>query len=631
MDWRPPSVQAAAMGLLLCWLLLPTAHAWSLPAPASARVSSVSVPIRAAAAAPVARRLNEVSPYLDLALCPIRAEPWTCARQQSARILDSWDGELHVQWQKLKVEADRQMNATIERRGYSFSELPLKEKPSTILKKIEIGTNYMKKYLAESMDGFLGREYEYLQTSKATPDESENDQSGEDEDEDDEADAETTADSSDTAEEADQEEEDAEDAEDAEKDDDGDADDEEDADDADDDNDDDNASDNNTAEREPEGGEEEADEDEAEPESENVNAPVASVFSAQPPAELQGDDVKNTVFSEDSASTGAEFIELVDGEETAAGAVKKPGGGGKRKKDKKKNKKRRKKGQKGQHGHGQDQGHTQPATLVVVQQAPEHHEEDSGHGHGSHSVSHGHGHGGGGGGSVEHDDASVGAVSKPNKRKHKKRVKGRRKRKGQHASGGAAVEHEQSDLSLGLGLLDDLTEANDELLGGGGKRKHRNPIRYGRSNGVTRGKKKKKKKALAKVMLVGTFLKAKIELLLKILGAHLQVKFFAIALIGLLINIARFWIDVKRGSPPSKVVYVEHAHHQHHYEDHGDDWSEPGSYWKRSLQTDPSVEDVDSSTDSYQIRGQHQHQPQPQQQQPQDSHYLAYRNQHQWQ
>lgn len=73
------------------------------------------------------------------------------------------------------------------------------------------------------------------------------------------------------------------------------------------------------------------------------------------------------------------------------------------------------------------------------------------------------------------------------------------------------------------------------------------------SNIVTRGKKKKKKKALAKFVLIGSFLKAKIELLLKILGAHLQVKFFAIALIGLLINIARFWIDVKRGSPPSKV------------------------------------------------------------------------------
>ncbi|XP_033237413.1 uncharacterized protein [Drosophila pseudoobscura] len=602
MDWRqPPSVQAAMGSLLFGVLLLTTAHAWSLPAPSSASASAsapaaVSLPIRAAAA-PVPRRLNEVSPYLDLALCPIRSEPWACARQQSARILDSWDGELYAQWQKLKVEADRQMNATIERRGYSASELPLKEKPSTILKKIEIGTNYMKKYLAESMDGFLGREYEYLQTSKATPDDSENDQSGEDDDDDgddddvDEADAETAADASDTAEEADQEEDDAEDTE-TDADADAEADDEED--------DDDDAS-NNTAEREPEGGEDEAD-DETEPESEN--GPISGVISVQP-AELQGDDVKNTVFSEDSASTGAEFIELVDGEATATGAVKKPGGGGKRKKDKKTKKKRKRKGQ-----HGQSQGQTQPSTLVVVQAAPEHHEVDSGHDHG-----HGHGHGGGGG-SVDHDDAG-GSVSKPHKRKQKKRVKGRRKRKGQHSNSGSAVEHEQSDLSLGLGLLDDLTEANDELLGGGGKRKHRNPIRYGRSNGVTRGKKKKKKKALAKYVLVGSFLKAKIELLLKILGAHLQVKFFAIALIGLLINIARFWIDVKRGSPPSK----------HHYEDHGDDWSEQGSYWKRSLQTDPSIEDVDSSTDSYQIRAQQHHQ----QQQPQDSHYLAYRNQPQWQ
>lgn len=51
------------------------------------------------------------------------------------------------------MEADRQMNATIERRGYSASEFPIKEKPSTLLKKIEIGTKYMKEYLAETMDG----------------------------------------------------------------------------------------------------------------------------------------------------------------------------------------------------------------------------------------------------------------------------------------------------------------------------------------------------------------------------------------------------------------------------------------------------------------------------------------------
>lgn len=56
-----------------------------------------------------------------------------------------------------------------------------------------------------------------------------------------------------------------------------------------------------------------------------------------------------------------------------------------------------------------------------------------------------------------------------------------------------------------------------------------------------------------KLMVLGSFLKAKIELLLKLLGAHLQIKFFAVALIGLLINIARFWIDLKRGGQPQKV------------------------------------------------------------------------------
>ncbi|XP_043950814.1 uncharacterized protein LOC108035704 isoform X1 [Drosophila biarmipes] len=594
MDWQPTIIAG-----LIC-LLLPTqislATAWSLPSRHSNQL--------ALATAPVGRRLNEVSPYLDLALCPIRAEPWTCARQQSGRILDAWDGELHVQWQKLKVEADRQMNATIERRGYSTSELPVKEKPSTILKKIEIGTNYMKKYLAESMDGFLGREYEYLQTPKAADEnDSETDQSGNSVEDDDEADA--ADDASNAAEEeenADDEDADAE-ANNEEEDEDDDEDDR-------DEEEDDDSDSTGEQEQEPEadGDAEDEDVDEAvsAPESENDKEKTPSVFSGTPAAQPQSDG-KNPVLSEDNTSTGVEFIELDDAEENAAGALKKPGGG-KRKKNKKggKRKKNKKKGQ------GQD---TQPATLVVVQAAPEHHEVDSGHEGGSSVISHSH----------DDDTESLGKPMK--KRKHKRRMKGKRKqkRKGQHGST-AVVEHEQSDLSLGLGLLDELADADDVFSGvGGGKRKHRNPLNYGRSNGVTRGKKKKKKKAIAKFIMIGSFLKAKIELLLKILGAHLQVKFFAIALIGLLINIARFWIDVKRGSPPSKVVYVEHAHHQHHYEDHGEDWSEPGSYWKRSLQTDPSVEDVDSSTDSYQVR-----QPQPQQQsQFQDPHYLAYRSQ--WQ
>ncbi|KAH8301210.1 hypothetical protein KR018_007920 [Drosophila ironensis] len=601
MDWQPSIT--AGLVLLIC-LILPSqvylTDAWSLPA---RDVSALSTPA-------AGRRINEVSPYLDLALCPIRSEPWTCARQQSARILDVWDGELHVQWQKLKVEADRQMNATIERRGYSASELPVKEKPSTLLKKIEIGTNYMKKYLAESMDGFLGREYEYLQTPKAREDESETD-----ENDDDETDAADAADTSDAAEEtADDEDEAGEDGEDDDNDEDEDGDADADGD-TDADEDDEDASDS-TGEHEPEAEDEEVEEavsSPVQPESETEKENSPSIFSGQPAVQSENDG-KNTIFNEDhSASAGVEFIELEDGEQEAAGALKKPGGG-KRKKNKKGSKGKRKKNKK---GHGQE---TQPATLVVVQAAPEHHDVDFGHDSEPAVVSHG--------GSGSEDAGET--LARPLKQKKKQRkqrkqkrkqMKGMRKRKGQHGGGGA--EHEQSDLSLGLGLLDDLADADDLLSGGGGKRKHRNPLNYGRSNGVTRGKKKKKKKALAKLMLIGSILKAKIELLLKILGAHLQVKFFAIALIGLLINIARFWIDVKRGSPPSKVVYVEHAHHQHHYEDHGDDWSEQGSYWKRSLQTDPSVEEADSSTDSYQVR--------PQQQQAQDAHYLAYRNQYQWQ
>ncbi|XP_052859717.1 uncharacterized protein LOC128266967 [Anopheles cruzii] len=98
---------------------------------------------------------------------------------------------------------------------------------------------------------------------------------------------------------------------------------------------------------------------------------------------------------------------------------------------------------------------------------------------------------------------------------------------------------------------------------------------------VLRKHKHKKKKTFMKLFILGAALKAKIELLLKILSFKLQLKFFAIALIGLLINIARFWLDFKKQPQPQKVIYYEHAQHQHHYDDHaGDDF---GGYWKRSL------------------------------------------------
>ncbi len=60
-----------------------------------------------------------------------------------------------------------------------------------------------------------------------------------------------------------------------------------------------------------------------------------------------------------------------------------------------------------------------------------------------------------------------------------------------------------------------------------------------------------------KLLLIGAVLKAKIELFLKLLATHLQIKFFVVALIGLFLNIAKFWIDLKRGHSPQKVMEVE--------------------------------------------------------------------------
>lgn len=98
-----------------------------------------------------------------------------------------------------------------------------------------------------------------------------------------------------------------------------------------------------------------------------------------------------------------------------------------------------------------------------------------------------------------------------------------------------------------------------------------------------RGKKKKKKKAILKLLILGAVIKAKIGTLLQILTYKLQVKFFIIALLGLGINLARLWIEIKNknSSQPQKIIYYEHAQHQHHYdheeEEHG--WGP----WSRSI------------------------------------------------
>lgn len=90
---------------------------------------------------------------------------------------------------------------------------------------------------------------------------------------------------------------------------------------------------------------------------------------------------------------------------------------------------------------------------------------------------------------------------------------------------------------------------------------------------------KKKKKLLQKLLGLAMLLKAKLSLILQLISTHFQFKFFVIAIISLLLNAARFWIEIKKS--PSKVIYYEHAQHQHHYDhdDHG--------YWGRSSNETP--------------------------------------------
>ncbi|XP_062709488.1 uncharacterized protein LOC109426821 isoform X2 [Aedes albopictus] len=132
------------------------------------------------------------------------------------------------------------------------------------------------------------------------------------------------------------------------------------------------------------------------------------------------------------------------------------------------------------------------------------------------------------------------------------------------------------------GLVDYGFGAGPEKAIGRGKQEGDQHVVYGGVEHSSSGGKRKgkKKKTYMKLFILGAALKGKIELLLKILSFKLQLKFFAVAVIGLLINIARFWIDLKRQPQPQKVIYYEHAQHQHHYDDHGDDY---GGYWKRSL------------------------------------------------
>ncbi|XP_054279632.1 uncharacterized protein LOC128997879 [Macrosteles quadrilineatus] len=108
-----------------------------------------------------------------------------------------------------------------------------------------------------------------------------------------------------------------------------------------------------------------------------------------------------------------------------------------------------------------------------------------------------------------------------------------------------------------------------------------------------RGHKKKVKKAIKKAILkliiVGLLIKQKIKMLLMAAQTFLQFKFLLVAIVYVVSNIVKIWLDIKSKHHPQKVIYYENAHHQHHYEpehhdfdehEHGGGW---GGLWGRSI------------------------------------------------
>ncbi|XP_025992126.1 uncharacterized protein LOC105194223 [Solenopsis invicta] len=123
-------------------------------------------------------------------------------------------------------------------------------------------------------------------------------------------------------------------------------------------------------------------------------------------------------------------------------------------------------------------------------------------------------------------------------------------------------------------VVDDLQNGAEEIVEGDGSRNDN--IEEARKKKFS----KKKLKHLQKLLGLAMLLKAKLSLLLQLISTHFQFKFFIIAIISLILNAARFWIEIKKNHP-SKVIYYEHAQHQHHYDhdDHG--------YWGRSSNETP--------------------------------------------
>lgn len=92
------------------------------------------------------------------------------------------------------------------------------------------------------------------------------------------------------------------------------------------------------------------------------------------------------------------------------------------------------------------------------------------------------------------------------------------------------------------------------------------------------GKKKKKQmKSMMKFVTIGIILFSKVGLMFKLLHSHLQIKFLTIAAISLILQILKFWLDIKTGYNPPRYLHYDvsshtaSAHNNHNWARNGNE------------------------------------------------------------
>lgn len=72
-------------------------------------------------------------------------------------------------------------------------------------------------------------------------------------------------------------------------------------------------------------------------------------------------------------------------------------------------------------------------------------------------------------------------------------------------------------------------------------------------------KKNKRKKTMLKYLAVIFVILTKFNVILKLFHSHLQMKFFGIAVMGLIMQFFKFWLDVKTGYNPPRNLHHDSA------------------------------------------------------------------------